>query len=399
MDLPLAYDEDVRQDHLLSSARTNSLLVETSKDKVCYSGEQRRLSDNLDSTHIQLQKLPEDPNRHENFKEQKTTDLLLELIERKQSTDTKVPDIKHRECRRDPSSLYELLDNCEYGRKRMFQLLSNRPLNTKIWTKFRESAIENDCAMEIEKWYAQEPDTNSNMQVGMGNGPNINFAWSSSSPTTQSVRDKVGSDRHERNMTERSTITNEYLLNKAKKSAREIREKQRTSETVFNDSANPKGSHEVSMHAPPQFKMDPLETFVAQALPREKKKSNKHKHKSILWFWGSNEKKKAFRESDQGTSMLGHFRRTVGPPPGSLVQGKNTEIIEKDYKLDVVSDGNNSPSFSIPNIKNSNTEGGEKIPDSLIDVEILSNSGELQPGDSKQVPLSAFQPLRPKKQD
>lgn len=197
----------------------------------------------------------------------------------------------------------------------------SEPLKTPMIDKYHEIK---------EEWRREETNHgSSSLNNSSMTTQNVTFAWSSNAHRPELTAPKKPLEPHSNKKS-----TNEILRSKAMKSAHELRSKQILLNKLRDKNDRNNLPSQDGDDVKPKFKMDPLEPFVAKALPREKKKRPKEKRKSKFWFWGS-----LTHHTDEGN----HRDKARSP-----------EL--EDYKIGVVSPNSRSPTLSIPFSDPDNTQ-------------------------------------------
>lgn len=182
-----------------------------------------------------------------------------------------------------------------------------------------------------EQWRQEENYRGSeNSLTASINTPSVMFAWSSNTSTDS---DKTSAPKKQTG----KRTTNEMLYAYALKHAQAIRHK-RFIESNAEKLANTKLDDDNPDKPKSTFKMDPLEPFVARALPRERKRQSKHKRKSMFWFWGSH-------KHHSSSSSSNNKERSSSVEPSIAMEQEHEH---EDYSIDVLSQNSNSSKLSLP---------------------------------------------------
>lgn len=283
---------------------------------------------------------------------------------------------------RKQSELYEILDSTKNGRKRMFQLTSTRSPETNVWKNLMKSNLWKEHEAITRRWAEEEKYSTSNMSQDLNNDrPNVAFSWSSANKLGNGSVPTMGA------VPLKPRTTNEILYSIAMKKAAELRQEQQTEDSMLS----PKLVQQQTTHdngSKSHIKIDPLQQFVAQALPREKKKKPKQKRKSMFWFLGSNHTRgnKQLTSSNR-LSTYEHDEITVANPSE-----------DEDNTISVLTGEDHSPSLLQHEDSEDNTN--QHIESSLIDLNDPITA-QKDPTPPVNVPLphstlmSSFQLLEP----
>lgn len=229
--------------------------------------------------------------------------------------------------KQDRNSLYQLLDELSGTRKLMNTLFSpSRDVNLSSNNDLNKKLLELG-----KKWYLEEKKSTNKpiTSTTLGNDTPVYFSWShevkttstSSSPTEQPMKNSISDSHEDTNNNIKEDVTNEKLFDLAQFELQNMKNCSLSWRSILNDESNhpevsststDNTSHHTkidpdSMRSKSSFKVNPLATFVAQELPKERKSNQethekKNKKKGKLWFWGSNKSKMKHNKSDHSVS-------------------------------------------------------------------------------------------------
>lgn len=198
-------------------------------------------------------------------------------------------------------SVFELLDEAPNSRK-----LMNYLFHSSKGDDCRNGRLERATSLIAGTWFEEEKRASSQLTpAALQLDTPVIFSWSKKATGT-----KVNAPVDRKHNTTNET-TNQILfksislrLNEITKHTQDIKEKAESA----GGSADPESSLRKQQWAVSEFHVDPLQPFVARALPRESKKENttkkKAKRRSLLHFWGFSsdskrkDKPKATEEQD-----------------------------------------------------------------------------------------------------
>lgn len=203
-----------------------------------------------------------------------------------------------------PYQLYDLLDNAENGRKRMYKLLSSRYNETKVFLNYHKSQLFHEFTEIVGNWKLEEKratrDTKKSQTAAAIEDSAIVFSWSALNKQKGKLQQQ---DVDEHIVPESDKSTNQKLYEMASVGLNKIylKEKKLKQEKLTDSNEPDKESTDRDTNS--KFKMDPLEQFVAQALPKEPKhKRKKNKRKSTFWFWGKGNSNPTTSHTDESSS-------------------------------------------------------------------------------------------------
>lgn len=226
-------------------------------------------------------------------------------------------------------SLYQLLDELS-GTRKLMSSIFGPPRDVNLSS--RDNLLRAKIVSIGEEWYQEEhniSDRTTSVRAIQGDTP-VYFTWSheskSSSRPSSPVKKPPKTVQHNTNVP--GTITKKYksnsellkvacdrianikncpdswdgIVNDRSTTVSEINHTEQKDEHLKISESNTSISHST-------FKVNPLATFVAQELPKEKKRdkksSKKSSHsKSKLWFWGSGKSKKKHSKKDKEENQL-----------------------------------------------------------------------------------------------
>lgn len=248
----------------------------------------------------------QDPNRLNRMAEQAGPDSGQEepVAEKSKSVEELLDELVPRDgfeplTSIEPRTAFQLLDDAPNGRKLMNYL-------------FHSSRDKDRCGSELQRatsiiaheWFEEERKATSQLKpAALQLDVPVIFSWSKKSGASRST---TASDRKTSAPCE---TTNQVLFKSVSSRLSEInkhRENARMAALQDERDLDPESSLRKQQWAGSEFHVDPLQPFVAKALPRESKRDNtakkKVKRRSILNFWGLNgesrrkEKPKAVKE-------------------------------------------------------------------------------------------------------
>lgn len=171
--------------------------------------------------------------------------------------------------------ILDILNETEHGRKRLYQMLSSKDLTSNVMLHYDRSQIYSEYIKIVNQWLQDE---DNEITTAERADTNIKFSWSSVN--------KINDTNNTKTFTKNSSL-NQKLYKRAFTGLKRIHEESRRNEIY--KSKEQENTKSVKTEINSTFKMDPLEKFVAYALPT-KPKTKKTKRKSLLWFWPNKEK-------------------------------------------------------------------------------------------------------------
>lgn len=189
----------------------------------------------------------------------------------------------------EPKSAYELLDEAPNGRKLMKYLFHSAKDDD-----CRSSELQRITSSIAEKWFEEERRSSTQLTpAALQLDAPVIFSWSKKASGTRS------NATVDRKTNPAGETTNQILFKSISSRLSEIakhREDMRGAAKEAHEAMDPESSLRKQQWAVSEFHVDPLQPFVARALPRESKKENtskkKAKRRSILNFWGLNTESK-----------------------------------------------------------------------------------------------------------
>lgn len=210
------------------------------------------------------------------------------------------PDLDRSE---DSRVLYELLDAVPHGRKVMNRLFHSGSGSDIRKTPYGQhnSHLQRAASSIAEQWFEEEKRASSQVTPAtlQLDAPVI-FSWSKKAGSIKGAT--TSSDSRNFKESTAGETTNQILFRSISSKLSKIVTQREDLHKRSNENVLAQES-ERSQHsngwADSQFRVDPLQPFVAKALPKEsrretsaRKKTNHTKRRSLLNFWSSNSKRK-----------------------------------------------------------------------------------------------------------
>lgn len=203
----------------------------------------------------------------------------------------------------EPRTLYELLDEVPNGRKLMNHLFCSATELQLDERQLSKGHLHKTASVIADRWYEEEKRASTQaLPAALQLDAPVIFSWSK-----KAAGGKTSSQKTTPNSSVRDT-TNQTLFKSISARLNQIAKQGEIGQqdTCYEDgSIRSEMSPSKQRWASSEFHVDPLQQFVATALPRASKRENndkkKVKRRSILNFWGSggNHKKKEDRKTNK----------------------------------------------------------------------------------------------------
>lgn len=192
--------------------------------------------------------------------------------------------------------LYELLDEVPNGRKLMNHLVSSTSDVQLKEQDLSHGSLHKAASAIAGRWYDEERRASTQaLPAALQLDAPVIFSWSKKAAKTSTQKSKPHAVARE--------STNQTLFKSISARLAEIAKREALQREPVDEDGSRRSESSASKHrwASSQFHVDPLQEFVATALPRASKKENSEKKKvkrrSILNFWGGGTKRKEDRKT------------------------------------------------------------------------------------------------------
>ncbi|QLL30788.1 hypothetical protein HG536_0A06030 [Torulaspora globosa] len=201
-----------------------------------------------------------------------------------------------------PRILYELLDEVPHGRKLMNHLLSSASDLQLNEQDLCHGHLHKAASATADRWYEEERRASTQaLPAALQLDAPVIFSWSKKAAAA-----KTSPQKSKPHAAARET-TNQTLFKSISARLTEIaRQRETLQHGPMDENGSRRSESSASKHqwASSEFHVDPLQEFVARALPRASKKEHSEKKKvkrrSLLNFWGGGtHKRKEDRKATQ----------------------------------------------------------------------------------------------------